>query len=100
MTVTMSITSGIVLYMVVWALTFLIMNPLWQVSQTEDGDVVPGTPGSAPVDAMVAKKAAWTTLWASLAFVAIFLVIEVPLVTLDDVLWATPPSERPGGSDY
>lgn len=100
MQVTMSITSGIVLYMVIWALTFLIMNPLWQVSQAEKGDVVPGTPESAPVDAMVRKKAAWATLWASLAFAAVFAVIEIPLVTLDDVLWITPPSERPGGTPY
>lgn len=90
----MSITSGIVLYMVIWAVTFLIINPLWQVSQAEDGNIVPGTPESAPVDAMVARKALWTTLWATIAFGVIFYVIEWKVITLDDVLWITPPSDR------
>jgi len=96
----MSITSAIVFYMVIWAVTFLIMNPLWQVSQAEDGAVVPGTPESAPVDAMVARKAAWTTLWATLAFAIAFLTIEFRVVTLEDLLWATPPSERSGDIAY
>jgi len=86
--------------MVIWAVTFLMINPLWQVSQAEDGHVVPGTPESAPVDAMVGKKALWTTLWASIAFAIAFSVIEFRLVTLDDLLWATPPSERSGSLSY
>jgi len=90
----MSITSAIVFYMVIWAVTFLIINPLWQVSQAEDGNVVPGTPESAPVDPMVGRKALWTTLWATIAFAVAFTVIEFRLITLDDVMWATPPSER------
>ena len=90
----MSLTSGLVFYAVVWTLTFFIINPLWQTSQAEDGRIVPGTPESAPVDAMVRKKALWTTLWATLAFAVLFTVIEYDVVTLDDVLWITPPSER------
>jgi predicted secreted protein len=96
----MSIGTGIVFYMVIWAVTFLLMNPLWQTSQGESGTVIPGTPESAPVDAMVVKKALWTTLWATLAFGALYYVIEWDVVTLDDLLWATPPSERPGGMNY
>ena len=90
----MSITSAIVFYMVIWALTFFVINPLWQVSQEEAGHVEPGTPASAPVDAMVARKALWTTLWATVAFIVLFAVIEIPLLTLDDVSWILPPSER------
>lgn len=90
----MSITSGIVFYMVIWAIIFLMINPLWQVSQAEDGHVVPGTPESAPVDAMVGRKALWTTLWATVVFAIAFGVIEFELITLDDVLWARPPSDR------
>ena len=96
----MSITSAIVFYMVIWAVTFLMMNPLWQTSQGESGHVVPGTPESAPVDAMVRKKALWTTLWATITFCILYYIIEWDVVTLDDLLWITPPSDRPGGTDY
>jgi len=90
----MSITSAIVFYLVIWAITFYLINPLWQVSQREDGHVVPGTPESAPVDAMVAKKALWTTVWATAAFAVLYVVIEYRVITLDDVAWIKPPSER------
>ena len=56
----MSITSTIVLYSVIWALLFYMINPLWQTSQSEDGEVTPGTPASAPVDPMIRRKAILT----------------------------------------
>jgi predicted secreted protein len=90
----MSITSAIVFYMVIWALTFFIINPLWQTSQEEAGEIVPGTPASAPVDVMFRRKALWTTVWATAVFVVLYAVIEIPLVTLEDVSWIVPPSER------
>ncbi len=90
----MSITSGLVFYMVCWAITFLIINPLWQTSQAESGRVEPGTPPSAPVDAMIRRKALWTTLWASLVFVVLVVVIEFRILTLEDLSWITPPSLR------
>ena len=61
----MAIASAMVLYCVIWAILFYLINPLWQTSQSEDGEVVPGTPGSAPVDAMLRKKAIVTTVIAS-----------------------------------
>ncbi|MEM9097829.1 MAG: DUF1467 family protein, partial [Pseudomonadota bacterium] len=39
----MSFTSAAVLFAVIWAMVFYIINPLWQKSQSEDGHVVPGT---------------------------------------------------------
>jgi len=90
----MTITTSIVFYMVVWTLTFFVINPLWQKSQSEHGDIVPGTPASAPVDAMVRKKAFWTTVWATGVFAVLFVVIEFDIVTLDDLLWTTLPSDR------
>ncbi|MEM9147870.1 MAG: DUF1467 family protein [Pseudomonadota bacterium] len=90
----MSITSGLVFYAVVWTLVFFIINPLWQTSQQESGEIVPGTPASAPVDPMIKRKALWTTLWATLIFAALVTVIELGVVTLEDVSWITPPSMR------
>ena len=90
----MSITSAMVLYAVIWAVVFYMINPLWQVSQAEDGHVVPGTPESAPVDPKLRKKAIWTTIWASAVFGLVYWVIESGAITLDDLTYVTLPSDR------
>ena len=90
----MQIMSAIVLFIVIWALVFFVLNPLWQTSQAEDGKIVPGTPASAPVDAMVAKKAIITTVISAILFAIVFATIELEWLTLDMVSWFTLPSER------
>ncbi|MFQ5564817.1 MAG: DUF1467 family protein [Paracoccaceae bacterium] len=90
----MSITSAMVLYCVIWAILFYMINPLWQTSQSEDGEVAPGTPASAPVDAMLAKKALITTVIASALFVLAYATIEFGWLTLDDLSFVELPSQR------
>ncbi len=60
----MGITSGIVLFMVIWSMVFFIVLPLRMVSQGDTGEIVPGTHSSAPADAQVGRKAKITTMWA------------------------------------
>lgn len=65
----MSITAAIVLFTMIWFLVFLIVLPLGMTSQAETGEVVPGTPASAPAEARVKRKFWITTaiavvLWA------------------------------------
>ena len=90
----MSITSAIVLFCVIWAIVFYMVNPLWQTSQSEDGEVVPGTPGSAPVDPMLRKKVFVTTVIATVLFVLAYATIEFGWITLDDVSFIRLPSQR------
>ncbi len=90
----MSISSAIVLYCVIWAILFYMINPLWQTSQSEDGKVVPGTPASAPVDPMLRKKAIITTVIATVLFVLAYATIELGWITLDDISFIELPSER------
>ena len=90
----MIITSAIVLYCVIWAITFFILNPLGQTSQAEDGKVVPGTPASAPVDAMLRKKAIWTTVITTVLFVIAYLAIVQRWVSIDDIGFLHLPSQR------
>ena len=90
----MSITSAMVLYCVIWAILFYMINPLWQTSQAEDGEVTPGTPASAPVDAMVGKKAVITTAIATVLFALAFSTIEFGWITLDDISFLMLPSQR------
>jgi predicted secreted protein len=90
----MAITSAIVLYCVIWAILFYMINPLWQTSQSEDGEIVPGTPASAPVDPMIRKKAIITTVIATVLFVLAYSTIEFGWLTLDDISFLELPSER------
>jgi predicted secreted protein len=90
----MSITSAIVLYCVIWAILFYMINPLWQTSQSEDGKVSPGTPASAPVDPMIRKKAIITTVIATVLFVLAYSTMEFGWLTLDDINFVALPSDR------
>ncbi len=58
----MTITGAIVLLAVTWFIVLFIVLPIGERSQSEAGEVVPGTPASAPEDAMMKKKLIWTTI--------------------------------------
>ncbi|MDT8343048.1 MAG: DUF1467 family protein [Thermohalobaculum sp.] len=87
----MSITSAIVFFIVIWALVFYMVNPFWQVSQREVGEVVPGTPESAPVDPRLRRKALVTTAITVVVFALLYWVIEYRVLTLEDLSWIEPP---------
>lgn len=64
--------SGFVLYAVVWFLTLFVVLPLRLTTQGEAGQVVPGTPSSAPHAPQMKRRllittAASTVIWAILA---------------------------------
>lgn len=90
----MSVATGLVLFCIIWALTFFMVNPFWQISQSEKGEVEPGTPASAPVDAMVARKAIVTTVISLAVFGLVFATLEYRWFTLDDVPFLRLPSQR------
>ena len=90
----MTIATGLVYFSIVWTVVFFIVNPLWQISQGESGEVEPGTPESAPVDAMVPKKAAITTVVAAVVVGVSYVVLDRQLLTLEDLSWIVPPSAR------
>lgn len=73
----MTIPGAIVLFLVIWFLALLVALPIGVRTQEEANDVAPGTPASAPVDAMMRRK----LVWATVATVAIW----VPLVAF--ILW-------------
>lgn len=52
----MSIASALVVYAVLWFLTLFVVLPIGLRTQGEDGDVVPGTPSSAPSDPQLRRK--------------------------------------------
>jgi len=83
----MTITAAIVLYSVIWFMTFFVVLPLRLVTQGEAGEVVPGTPQSAPSDAQIGRKARITTMWATVLFVIIAGVIVSDVISVRDLDW-------------
>ncbi len=83
----MTITAAIVLYSVIWFMTFFVVLPLRLVTQGEAGEVVPGTPQSAPSDAQIGRKAKITTVWATILFVIIAGVIISEVISVRDLDW-------------
>ena len=83
----MGITSAIVLFAVVWFMTFFVVLPLRMVSQGEDGKIVPGTHASAPANAQIGRKAKITTFWALGIWAIIASVIWSGAISVRDIDW-------------
>jgi len=81
----MNLTGGIVLFAVIWFMVFFVVLPIRFTSQDEAGEVVPGTPRSAPADAQIGRKARITTLIATPIWAVIAWVILSGAVTIQDL---------------
>ncbi|MAU50911.1 MAG: hypothetical protein CMN17_00710 [Roseovarius sp.] len=78
----MGVTSAIVLYVVIWFLTFFVVLPLRIQTQGDLGQILPGTQAGAPEHHHLKKKAWITTgiaaiLWAICAYVILSGMISV-----------------------
>jgi predicted secreted protein len=58
----MTITAALVLFAVIWFMGLLIALPFRVRTQEEAGEIVPGTPASAPTDPMIRRKMFWVTV--------------------------------------
>ncbi|GGE06897.1 Predicted secreted protein [Gemmobacter megaterium] len=89
----MSISAAIVLFAVCWFMVFFIVLPLRLITQDDAGEVVPGTPRSAPAGFVVKRKAKITTVAALLVWAAIYIVITQGWITVRDfdVMGRLPP---------
>lgn len=72
----MAVASGIVLFLVIWFLTFLCILPIRIVTQGEAGTTVPGTHDGSPEHHHLKRKFVITTLvsiilWAIAAYIII-----------------------------
>jgi predicted secreted protein len=80
----MGIGAAFVMFAVVWFMLLLVILPLRIKSQSEAGNVVKGTPSSAPDDPMLGKKFMWVTIltlptWAIICGIIISGVITVDM---------------------
>lgn len=83
----MNIGAALVLFAVIWFMVLFVVLPIGLRSQQDDGDVVPGTPASSPVNPNIGKKAKWTTIIAILIWLPTAYVIKSGLITVDMLVY-------------
>ncbi|SPF81172.1 DUF1467 family protein [Pseudoprimorskyibacter insulae] len=81
----MAITSAIVLYAVIWFMTFLIVIPFRLQTQGDLGKVTEGTHAGAPEHHHLKKKAWITTGLAAVLWAIIAGIIVSGLITVKDI---------------
>lgn len=80
----MAITSALVLLAVIWFILLFIVLPLRLTTQSEAGEVVPGTPASAPTNPNLKRKAKIVTLIALPLWAIVCWLILSGTLTIDD----------------
>lgn len=83
----MGIVSAIVLFAVIWFMTFLVVLPIRLKTQGDVGEVVPGTHQSSPADPQIGKRAKVTTLIAVVIWAIIAGTILFGGITVRDLDW-------------
>jgi len=83
----MAVTSAIVVFAVIWFLTLFCVLPFGTPSQSDVGEVTPGTPRSAPANPKMKRKFVITTLitvviWAPLSLAIIYGYISADTMNL------------------
>ena len=79
----MTIGAALVLLAVIWFMVLFVALPLGIKSQDEDGEVVPGTPPSAPTDPKLRKKILWVSITSLVIWAICAYVISNRLITLE-----------------
>lgn len=92
----MTITAAFVLFAVTWFMVFFCVLPIRFQSQEEAGEVVAGTPKSAPATESIGKKARITSVIAVVISVALYFIITSGVITLNNmdvfgIMGMTPP---------
>lgn len=81
----MGITSGIVLFAVIWFMTFLCVIPIRLQTQGDVGHVVPGTHSGSPEVHNLKRKAWLTTAISAVLWAIIATIILTETITVRDI---------------
>ena len=79
----MSLTLAAAIYVVIWWTVLFAVLPIGVRTQGEDGEIVPGTPASAPTRPRLGRVVWLTTLVSSALFAAFWLAVRYHAVTLE-----------------
>ncbi len=81
----MGVTSGLVLFAVIWSMVFFVALPIRVQTQGDLNDIVPGTHAGAPEHHHLKTKALWTTLAAVILWCIIAGIILSGWISVDDI---------------
>ncbi len=79
----MDIILSIAVYFIVWWMVLFTILPIGLRTQQDEGNVVEGTPESAPANPMILKKVIITTIVSSIVFAIFYVVIEAELIDIN-----------------
>ena len=88
----MSFSLGLVLYIMIWWLTLFAVLPFGVRTQDEEGEVVPGTPASAPARPRLMKTFLINTMVAAITFALVWGALEYDWLGLRISLPQPPPT--------
>jgi len=86
----MSWATGLMVYLVIWWTVLFAILPFGVRTQAEDGEVVPGTPESAPTRPRLLRVLLLTTLVSGLVFGGLWVAVRVDLINLERLLGRPP----------
>ena len=86
----MSLTFAIAIYLIIWWTVLFAVLPIGVRTQGEDGDVVPGTPESAPTAPRLLRVVLLTTLISPLLFAGAWALVHYGFVDLRELLGRNP----------
>ena len=90
----MNTTTIIAIYFLIWWVTLFAVLPWGVRSQTESGEIEPGTDPGAPAMHHVWMKLVWTTLVASIIFGILYFCYVRNLIPYDFLMRiSTPPHQ-------
>lgn len=82
----MTIGAAVVLFAVIWFMVLFVVLPLRLETQADRGEVVKGTPPSAPENLNLKRKALWVTVVSGVVWViAVAIIVSgiIPIETFD-----------------
>ena len=86
----MSVSFAIAIYFIIWWTVLFAVLPIGVRTQGEDGNVVPGTPESAPTAPRLLRVVALTTIISALVFGALWALVRYNVIDLNALLGRSP----------
>ncbi len=78
----MSISLGLALYFIIWWMVLFAVLPFGLTTQEEAGDIVPGTPGSAPARSRMLRIFLINTVVAAIVFAVVWAAITFKWISI------------------
>lgn len=86
----MSVSLAIAIYVIVWWTVLFAVLPIGVRTQSEDGNVVPGTPESAPTAPRLVRVVVLTTMISALVFGGLWMAVAYGVLDLEALLGRAP----------